>query len=562
MKSTTMFSRSDVAIAAVAVCAISMTVPSHYWSVSYICSDVGLYVFAAVAYFLLCQFRPKPPPKKRCQDKLATEVEVANVSQVELSASVQDETEKIEQHEEPKFNVTEHIELMQKHASARNISGTMKVFRLIQQNGECMNSLMYNIVLQAWINCGNIQAAEDWMEDIKEAGMADELSYNIVIRALVKAYALDKAKDALEGMQRAGVQPSSTACDELLGGFARESRFEDGLALVENMHAHCAQPTAATLNNIAKLMNGARNIGQSFGRVQHILSKYNLDVKTLGSPVPVPWPRLAALISQEKVSMAAACAHEVHVTGSFPQIKAVRRRLKQHGFLDKSESCAWPLDGHWETDHGLTVVVEGKIVRWSGQRASKLRFTNEDRSKCTLMLYGEVAQGTLVSPALAPDASKSLRWNNGDVWHSYGGRVIGSDTLHGQTMTKMLKDTVQDQMYSARSKASLKCVSKQALGLPSILDDTISQFLGNDLYYIRVQFESKWNPSTLDEDELPLMEADNDICSTLSRRHPRVGLRHCWAERDANKCGQRTLVNGEEVDEDAFSRHVRAVQWA
>jgi len=117
-------------------------------------------------------------------------------------------------------------------------------------------------------------------------------------------------------------------------------------------------------------------------------------------------------------------------------------------------------------------------------------------------------------------------------------------------------------MYSARAKASLRCVSKQALGLPSILDDTISQFLGNDLYYIRVQFESKWNPSALDEDELPLTEADNDICGSLSRRHPRVGLRHCWAERDANKCGQRTLVNGEEVDENAFSRHVRAVQWA
>jgi len=555
-----MFSRGDVAITAVAVCAVSMILPSHYWSLSYICSDVGLYVFAAVAYFLLCQFRPKPAPKKLCQDKIATEVEVVTVSQVELSATVQDEAEEIEQHEEPKFNVTEHIDLMQKHASARNISGTIKVFRIIQQSGVCLNSLMYNIVLQAWINCGNIQAAEDWMEDIKEAGMADELSFNIVIKALVKAYALDKAKDALEGMQSASVQPSSTAFDEVLGGFARESRFSDGLALVENMHAQGAQPTGATLNNIAKLMNGARNIDQSCGRMQQILSKYNLD--GTGSLVPVPWPRLAALISQAKVAMAASCAHEVHVTGSFPQIKAVRRRLKQQGFLDKSESCAWPLDGHWETDHGLTVVVEGKMVRWSGQRASKLRFTNEDRSKCTLMLYGEVAQGTLVSPALAPDASKSLRWNNGDVWHSYGGRVIGSDTLHAQTMTKMLKDNVQDQMYSARAKASLKCVSKQALGLPSILDDTISQFLGNDLYHIRVQFESKWNPSALDEDELPLTEADNDICGSLSRRHPRVGLRHCWAERDANKCGQRTLVNGEEVDENAFSRHVRAVQWA
>jgi len=259
----------------------------------------------------------------------------------------------------------------------------------------------------------------------------------------------------------------------------------------------------------------------------------------------------------------APCTHEIDVTGSLNQIKAVRKTLKQHGFLDKSEGEAWPLDGHWETDYNLTVVVEGKIVRWSGQRASRLRFTSEDRSACELKLYGENAHGHLVSPPHAPDARKMLMWDNGDVWYSYDGRVIGQDTLFSQTMTKTVRDKAQDEAYRARSKEVLKCVSRQGLGVPTILEENITKFLGNDLYHVRLHFASKWNPSPVDDDEeLPLFDADADMCDSLSRRHPHVGLRHCWVDRTAECCGQRTLVNGLEVDEGCFSRHVGAVSWA
>jgi len=250
------------------------------------------------------------------------------------------------------------------------------------------------------------------------------------------------------------------------------------------------------------------------------------------------------------------------MTGSLAQIKGVRRTLKQKGFLDEAEKDASPLDGHWETDHGLTVVIEGKLVRWSGQRASRLRFTSKDRQTCALVLYGEATHGQLVLPALAPSATKTLRWDNGDVWHSYDGRTIGHDILFSQTMTKPLRDKMQDQMYRARANVMLRCVSKQSLGLPLIFEDAITAFLSNDLYYVRVLFESKWNnPSRRNQDEMLSLETDTDICGIISRRHPRIGIRHCWAEVGSDCCGQRTLVNGEEVDEECFSRHIRAVSW-
>merc|ERR1719329_1146773 len=135
--------------------------------------------------------------------------------------------------------------------------------------------------------------------------------------------------------------------------------------------------------------------------------------------------------------------------------------MKQHGFLDKMEADSSPLDGHWETDNGLTVVIEGKLLRWSGKRASRLRFTDNDRTACETRLYGEKACGHLVLPALDPTATKTLSWDNGDVWHSYDGRVIEQDTLFLQQMTKTLQDECQDEKQRECATAALQAVSRQ-----------------------------------------------------------------------------------------------------
>jgi hypothetical protein len=270
--------------------------------------------------------------------------------------------------------------------------------------------------------------------------------------------------------------------------------------------------------------------------------------------MPVAVPRIAAVIwkaSDESVSL---CQHEVQVTGSFESIKAVRRTLKQHGFLDKDNDDAWPLNGHWETDHGLTVMIEGKLVRWSRQRASRLSFAAPDRRSCLLHLYGSPARGQLVTPGLSPGATKSLRWDNGDTWHSFDGRIIGQAALYSQTMTKVMRDDMQDQAYRARSDAVLRCVSKSSLSLPPNIEESVMQFLGRNLHYVRICFESKWNPRGMDSND-----PDADPFDIISRRNPRVAFRHCWAEPGRGCCGQRSLVNGDEVDEEIFNRHVKIV---
>jgi len=579
----------DLIIPAVAVVAICST---QAWRVC--CADLLLFFSAIAVYALLSKHfkvkgRPGRPSCKESIDSLEqdyfTQSQEEELNQA-LDALEESCTDQLDQAHDSCCNlesvcepvaeeqpiqhqsdtVSEQIEAMQKCASARNIAGTMCIFEELQQSGTCMTSVMYNAVLQAWINCGNVEAAEDWMESIRDAGMADIVSFNTLIKTLVKTRALDKAQILWGQMREASIEPNIATFNELLSGCARENHFVEGFGLLEEMHRSDIQPSIQTIDAIVRLLNGCRSQEESSDRIQFILGEFKFKpdkhgnwsyggcVEAGAEACSAPIPHLMGVISRGEEAPQSLCHHEMIITGTWAPIQRARRTLKQYGFLDRANNDDWPLNGHWETEHGLTVVIEGKMVRWSRQRASRLHFAGADRRSCVLALYGEAAQGRLETPGSSPGSTKTLRWTNGDVWHSYDGRVIGQATFFSQTMTKALRDHGQDKAYRARSNAVLRCVGTNGLNMPSIVEDIMLEFIGNNLHYIHLSFDSKWSPRSMDTDT-----ADADMFDSISERNPRVGFRHCWAGPDEACYGQRTLVNGEEVDEERFSRHVQFV---
>lgn len=454
-------------------------------------------------------------------------------------------------HQEP-FSVTKHLTLMQKYAAVGNIKETLHNFRMIQFSGENLTSTMYNTVLRAWIKCGNVWAAENLMEEIKQAGLADESTFVILMKALVRVSDLGKAYALLRSMRDAGVSPGIAIFNELLRGLARGGHFDDGLPLLKEMEAAGAQPTSFTFSIITKLVNSGRHIYQRWEDVRGSLAKYEQSLEI----APSRFPCLASVIS--RVAGASSCVHTVEMKGSWARIKALRKTLKQHGFMDKAESDGWPLDGHWETFDGHSIVIEGKIVRQSRECAYRLSFTSADRRECMLRFRGKSTRGHMTTPYVS-GATKALRWDNGDIWHSFDGRNMtmvtsdtpsmasfdGHSTFMSQSMTKISRDKAQDVTYRDHACAVLKCVCKQGLYLPMTLEDNVMEYLGNDLYYFQVHFMSKTTHA--------------DIFFDMSRRHPRVGFRHCWAKPGNGSCGQKTLVNGDETDEACFNRHIGAV---
>lgn len=543
---------------------MSVTVDSQTL-LSYFSADVALFVVTVFAFAVLHHVKSKSafqkgfPKESLISVDQEYETEQSSIEEVvenQHSTNQADEPQTQEpQTAEPetdeKLEVSpEVLASMQKLAAAGNVKETLRAFRTAEQNDARLTSVMYNAVLQAWIKCGNVWEAEDWMAEIKAASMADADSFTMLIKAFVKVRDLKKAQSFLQDTCDMGISPSTAAFDDLLRAYAQEGMLSDGISLLEQMDTTGAQPTDSTLELIAELINGARTSDQSLIDARHILMKYGLANE--GEPSSVP--RLAAVLSKAEDATPSSYVHEVEATGNVSQLRSLQRTLRQKGFLGKSEADASPFDGHWHTEHGLTVIIDGKMVRWSKQRASRLSFTSADRRSCTLMIYGESSVGRLTQP-VAPCAVRAIRWDNGDLWHAYDGRVIGDSTLFSQSMTKIQRNTSQDQMARSQASAVMACVSKHGLPMPSVLQESLMQYVGNDLFNFHVRFECNTHLS--------------DIFEDISRMHPRVGFRHCWArgseerkeERASNgSCGQRTLANGEETTELSFSQHIHAMR--
>jgi len=384
------------------------------------------------------------------------------------------------------FSVSEHVALMKKYAAERNIKKTLCTFQLIKQSGSDLTSSMYNTVMQAWIKCGNVWAAEDLMEEVKTAGMADETSYLIIIKALLMIRDLEKAKGVLQDMGAAGIAPSAAAFDELMRGFARGGLFKEGITLLNEMYDAGVRPSGFTLDTIADLLNSARKVNINCADMRQTLIKYGLQPKDMLIADPSEIPRLVSVIFQaEFFGRAAAYVHAVEIKGSLVHLEAVRRTLRQYGCWDPQQTTndACSLDYKWAIDQQLDVSIDDR-------------------------------QTSLLSPS----------------------------------MTKTLRDAGQDKAYQTRTTAVLACVSKNGMNLPACVENILTPYLGNDLYYLHMYFESQ-TPRA-------------DIFDAISCRHPRVGVRHCFAKANIRSCGQRTLANGDEIDEACFNRHLSALRRA
>jgi len=213
----------------------------------------------------------------------------------------------------------------------------------------------------------------------------------------------------------------------------------------------------------------------------------------------------------------------VRFLGCLSHVKAACRTLKKYGFLKNDPHERFPLNGHWQTEHGMTVVIDRKLVQWSPKRASKLKFRGIQRRMCLLSIYGETSAGHLITPT-TPNDRKMLKWSNGDVWYSLDGCRVGRTVLICQTMTKVQRDARQDIRARSEVAATLRLVSKRCLPLLPECLEQVKQYIGSSMYYVEIQFETEEGPSWM------LGDSGVEFLASFSRSHPHVEIQHCMLD--------------------------------
>merc|ERR1719162_998686 len=155
-------------------------------------------------------------------------------------------------------DVAKHITMIRNCAAENNLQGAISVFDSLETSGVDLNSVIYNTVLDACVECRDLRAAEKWMEEVQDAGMADVVSFNTLIKAHLKNDNFEKARSLMDEMKQKNLQPSRVTFNELInamvmkGGESRRSEIWD---LVSEMREAGVKPNQVTCSILMKKSN-------------------------------------------------------------------------------------------------------------------------------------------------------------------------------------------------------------------------------------------------------------------------------------------------------------------
>merc|ERR1719271_1530183 len=159
-------------------------------------------------------------------------------------------------------DVAKHITMIRNCAAENNLQGAISVFDSLERSGVDLNSVIYNTVLDACVECHDLKAAEAWMEQTKNAGMADVVSFNTLIKAHLQSENFEKARSLMEEMRKEGLQPNRVTFNELINSVVNKggaSRRNQTWEIVDEMLTAEVKPNQVTCSILLKSLGDCSN---------------------------------------------------------------------------------------------------------------------------------------------------------------------------------------------------------------------------------------------------------------------------------------------------------------
>lgn len=155
-------------------------------------------------------------------------------------------------------DVAKHITMIRNQAAEGNLDGAMEVFTSLKASGAELNSVVYNTVLDACVECSQMRKAQSWMEQMKKDGMADVVSYNTLIKAHLQAGNMEKARALVEEMRVAKLQPNCITFNEIVNATVSSSDRNvrrQVWSVIKEMQAADVSPNQVTCSILLKNLN-------------------------------------------------------------------------------------------------------------------------------------------------------------------------------------------------------------------------------------------------------------------------------------------------------------------
>merc|ERR1719265_2683099 len=149
-------------------------------------------------------------------------------------------------------DVAKHVTMIKACGKENNLKGAVSVFNKLKDGGVHMNSLIYNCLLDACVQCGDMDSAFKYFDQMKELDFVDVVSYNTILKSYLSSGKVDAAQKLLEEMSTRGLPANKITYNELLNAKV-QSRDRRGMwKLIEQMQAVGVTPNSVSCSILLK----------------------------------------------------------------------------------------------------------------------------------------------------------------------------------------------------------------------------------------------------------------------------------------------------------------------
>merc|ERR1719265_2881742 len=151
-------------------------------------------------------------------------------------------------------DLNQHVTMIKACGKKHDLRGAKQAFDRLKQSGAPLSPLIYNCLLDACVQCGDMKSAEDYFGQMKKLDCADVVSYNTLLKSYLQQNRSEEAHRLLKEMVEHGLPANRVTYNELLNACVASKDRRGMWKLVDDMKAAAVTPNAVTCSILLKAL--------------------------------------------------------------------------------------------------------------------------------------------------------------------------------------------------------------------------------------------------------------------------------------------------------------------
>jgi len=237
-------------------------------------SEICMFAAAALLY-LVVSMRMPSAAKTKARSKKSADVssadEAVSTNAKKKQGSWRDAQRAGNAAEQEAVHLEKHAKLIRDFGKAGQLQAAIDAFASIKLGCSTMSSsLAYNSVIDACVQCLDMQLAKQHLAEAKELGLADVVSYNTIIKGLLASGDMVAVNGILAEMKENGVQTSHVTFHSILHASVQSGDRDSAWRWMSQMRQAGLTCTSVTCSILLKLVTRPSH-GADMSRVMSLI---------------------------------------------------------------------------------------------------------------------------------------------------------------------------------------------------------------------------------------------------------------------------------------------------